>query len=35
MFKRSLFLALGLVAALTASQARAGSMAIADLYNTV
>ena len=34
MLKRSLFLALGLAVALTAGQARAGSMAITDLYNT-
>jgi hypothetical protein len=34
MLKRSLFLALGLAAALTASQAKAGPIAITDLFNT-
>jgi len=34
MFRKSLFLAMGLAAALTASQARAGLVSITDLYNT-
>ncbi len=34
MLKRSFFLALGLAAALTAGQARAGSIVISDLYST-
>jgi hypothetical protein len=34
MFRKSLFLAMGLAAALTASQARAGLVSITDLYST-